>query len=587
MKHTLRTIVMALTGIIMHLSQATAQGQLHKTIIVEAKQKPLSVVLKDISRQGGFTFSYNTNILRGDSLVTVSFQSKTVKQALDALFGGGMEYKESDNYIILQRNGESSYWYVSGYVTDKESGQRITDASVYEPNQLVATLTNGDGYFRLRMKDRHPALAINISKMSYKDTSLIINPGMDNELQVSMSPQDYELDSIVITQKIKIEYTWYGKMFISSRDQMQSLNLNKFFVDKPYQVSLIPGFGTHGKMGSQVENKFSFNVLGGYTAAVNGFELGGLFNIVKRDMRYAQVAGLFNIVGGHAEGAQISGLYNQVLAGFKGAQIGGLANIVKDSFEGVQIAGLYNHVGGSMGYTQVAGLVNYVDETLEGTQIAGIQNVTRKEVKGAQIAGIGNIAPKGMKGIQAAGIYNYTSNLTGSQIGLINICDTSSGYSIGLLNLVRKGYHKIAFSTNEMMQLNGALKTGNSRLYSIVMAGMNIEENKEAYSFGFGFGKEIKLGNCFSLNPEVSSQHIYVGDWDHHNLLNKAQLNLHIKAGKYFSLFAGPSYSVFYTQQKSVHEGYRLYRPKEDFNAHKYSTNVWGWIGWNVGVHIF
>ena len=37
-------------------------------------------------------------------------------------------------------------------------------------------------------------------------------------------------------------------------------------------------------------------MFGGYTAGVNGLEIGGLFNLNKKDVRYVQAAGLFNIV---------------------------------------------------------------------------------------------------------------------------------------------------------------------------------------------------------------------------------------------------------------------------------------------------
>ena len=49
-----------------------------------------------------------------------------------------------------------------------------------------------------------------------------------------------------------------------------------------------------------------------------------------------------------------------------------------------------------------------------------------------------------MNGAQVAGVFNYAKKLRGVQIGLINVSDTSDGYSIGLLNLVKQGYHKIS-----------------------------------------------------------------------------------------------------------------------------------------------
>jgi len=59
------------------------------------------------------------------------------------------------------------------------------------------------------------------------------------------------------------------------------------------------------------------------------------------------------------------------------------------------------------------------------------------------------------------------------QLGLINIADTSEGYSIGLINIVVKGMHRLVSPPNEVTNTNVAFKTGNKKkLYSILEVGM-------------------------------------------------------------------------------------------------------------------
>ena len=155
--------------------------------------------------------------------------------------------------------------------------------------------------------------------------------------------------------------------------------------------------------------------------------------------------------------------------------------------------------------------------------------------------------------MQIAGVFNYSKKLRGVQIGLINVADTSAGYSIGLINIIIKGYHKLSFSTNEIVNVNAAFKTGNSRLYSILQAGVNAGSSNRVYSFGYGLGSEINLNKMktLSLNPELTSQYLYLGSWDYTNILNRVQLNLNVKLGKYVSLFAGPAFSVYISDQKA------------------------------------
>src|SRR5690606_23810835 len=207
-------------------------------------------------------------------------------------------------------------------------------------------LTNDEGDFRLKLKER--TSVISVSKAWYSDTTILVKPGQDQEVTFGIHPKVMALDSVVVTRKSGVERNWLGNLFLSSKQRMQIMNLSKFFVDKPYQASLTPGLGTHGKMSAQVVNKFSFNVLGGYTAGVNGFEIGGLFNIVKRDMHYAQIAGIFNVIGGQVDGLQIAGLHNNVIGSVEGVQIAGLSSVVGRNVYGLQVSGLYSHTTRSL-----------------------------------------------------------------------------------------------------------------------------------------------------------------------------------------------------------------------------------------------
>jgi hypothetical protein len=270
-------------------------------------------------------------------------------------------------------------------------------------------------------------------------------------------------------------------------------------------------------------------------------------------------------------GVQIAGLSNTVLDSLEGVQAGGITNYVRRNFSGVQMGGIYNHVGGSM----------------KGWQAAGIVNFTNHKTTGVQTAGIANISSRQVNGMQVAGIFNYTRRLKGVQIGLINVADSSSGYSIGLINIVFKGYHKLSLSTNEVLNVNAAFKTGNSKLYSILLAGANADTGKKAFSFGYGLGSEFSLGKRFALNTEVTSQYLYLGSWDYLNLQNKFNLLLTLKLGKYFSLYAGPTYSVFISDQTFAVPGYKSNIPFGSIHKNEFSSRVTGWVGWTAGINIF
>jgi len=89
-----------------------------------------------------------------------------------------------------------------------------------------------------------------------------------------------------------------------------------------------------------------------------------------------------------------------------------------------------------------------------------------------------------------------------------------------------------------------------------------------------------------SASAELSSQGLYLGNWDYPNILTKGQINMQFKLIRRLSLFAGPSYSFYYSDPASISsEGYRArVAPK---SARVYSTKTKGWLGWSAGITLF
>jgi len=598
-----KPLLILFLGCLLSIS-AAAQNLLNKTVSVEAKQRPLSEVLTSISKQGGFYFSYLTTVLPQDSLITISVKNKSVKQVLDIIFSGDYLYKESGNYIILLRKTSGqNYYLVSGVVTDRRTGQRLPNASVYERQQLISTLTNNDGYFRLRLRDKNPTVAISVSKDLYADTSVLLTTGYDQEVAVSISPATYQLKTVDITGHTQIEKTWFASMFLSSRQKLTSLNIGAFFADKPYQVSLTPGLGSHGRMSGQVVNKLSFNLVGGYAAGVDGVEIGTVFNIVKNDMQHVQLSGFINVVGGKTNGVQVAGFHNNVLDSMKGMQLAGFSNITEGNMKGVQITGavgqVYRNMNGAQiqgvaGITrgntagwQVSGALNYNGGKMEGLQLSGIANYNRQAADGVQLASVGNINGGTMKGVQLAAIFNYARRMDGVQIGLVNIADTLTGYSIGIINIVRRGYKKAAVFSTDVAPYNIAWKAGRSELYSIILGGFN-PGTHDRWTLGYGIGKVIPINKVLSLATEATAQNVYEGSWSYSTQVFRLQPSLSVKLAKHLSLFAGPAFAMSVPQTENKATPGRHYY---EFGAQYPSFNIGGsgkgWLGWQAGISLF
>jgi hypothetical protein len=492
----------------------------------------------------------------------------TVRQVLDRLLGEGYDYSENGKYIIIlprpkappnasQGVPSMKAYLISGYIKDETTRENISNASVYESDQLVSTLTDTNGFFRLRLRERGTrSITVIVSKQFYRDTVLFVQPGSDQQLTIPIAHEKIsDLSPFVVTNHV--EKTWLGKFFLSSRAVVQSLNLSDFFANKPVQMSLTPGLGTHGRMSGQVVNKLSLNIVGGYTAGMNGVELAGVFNIDKNAVRYVQAAGIVNVVGGKVQGVQLAGVYNHDLDSLFGVQAAGISNVVKGSVTGVQLAGV----------------VNVSQDTVRGVQAAGVVNVSR-EVKGVQAAGVMNVS-HAVSGVQVSGLVNYTRRLRGVQIGLVNIADSSSGFMIGLINIVKNGVHEFTLSSNEMVPLNLSYKTGSRGMYSILQVGFDPGSNEKVYAYGIGIGNELRLSSRLALNTEFLLNNFIVPHDKNPPQVIRLQTLMRVKLGQHVSLFAGPAFSMT-TSSNDTHlpDGYKKLNDK-------------AWVGWTAGINIF
>jgi hypothetical protein len=139
---------------------------------------------------------------------------------------------------------------------------------------------------------------------------------------------------------------------------------------------------------------------------------------------------------------------------------------------------------------QVSGLVNISRGNVGGWQIAGLANYS-KTVRLSQVAGLGNIATDRVKGAQIAGFFNYSKYVDGGQFGFINIADSVGGIPVGFISIVRKGYHKIEFSAEEVLYANFTYKIGVRRFYNIFTAGIQPGSDGPLWGFGYGIGGQI------------------------------------------------------------------------------------------------
>ncbi len=529
-------------------------NHLDKKISIDIRQARLKNALPKIAESGGFLFSYNSEIIPGDSVVSVHAAGQPVKEVLSNLMGPGIRYKVLGNHVILLANNPEKRaekretfpeYTITGYIFDALTGEIITSASIYEVEGMSVSATDSKGYYSLTVPGDREKQVLSYSKAGYADTVIIVKPKEENSLNIRLTPKPQKLGANRV-QEVPMNGLGERKLVRALVPEKALITAENVPIEEKRwaQLSLFPFIGSNRFVSGLITNNFSVNLFAGYAGGVKGVELGGFLNVVRKEMSGVQLSGFGNIVGEKSRGVQMSGFFNVDAGSFSGLQAAGFSNVVTDTVRGVQLAGFSNVLRGPMYGTQISGFSNFTSQNVDGLQAAGFVNIAVKDVKVAQISGFGNWTSGINKGLQVAGFMNYAQDLRGTQIAPFNFADTaSSGVPVGVFSYVKKGYHKLEVTANELFLANLSFKTGVTRFYNIFTAGIR----PDWLSVGYGLGTQVKLAKRLALSFDLTGY--YLADTRDFLRSYGSQVRfsptLDIMLAKHFTLVLGPHISGF------------------------------------------
>jgi hypothetical protein len=537
-------------------------------VSIDIRGVKLKDALPKIAARGGFQFSYNSDIIPGDSLVTVQAENRQVREVLGSLLGPGIRYKVVGNHIILladkkmgrnEKRGEAKEYTITGYIYDSQTGEILSSASIYEVEGMFVAATDETGRYSLTVPGDQEK-QVSYSKAGYADTLIVVRPKEQPEMNISLRPKQRPVtESQLAGRNVEsLGERRLVRVLVPSRALITAQNVETE-EQRWGQLSLFPFIGSNRFVSGLITNRLSLNIFAGYSGGLRGVELGGFLNVVRKEMHGFQVAGFGNIVGRKSHGVQLSGFFNWDAGSFGGLQASGFSNVVTDTIRGVQLAGFSNVLRGPMYGTQISGFSNFTSQNVDGIQASGFLNIAGKDVKLAQISGFANygksvgglqaagfmnIASGTSKGLQVSGFLNYAHELQGVQWSVFNIADTvSSGVPIGLISYVRKGYHPLEITANELIPFNLTFKTGIRKFYSIFTGGIQ----QQLLSLGYGLGTQFRLARKLTLSMDLTGHYLTSntsflaskGSWV------RLAPTFDIQLAKHFTVVFGPTLNAF------------------------------------------
>ena len=507
---------------------------LERPISLKINNEKVSGVLESIAKQGNFSFSYNSDILDGNTRINIWVVNKPVREVLNQIFKGYTNFKVRKQYVILQKAEpgiEKKNLILSGYVYDTQTDNPLEKVSIYDRKSLISAVTNQYGFYRIKLSVNQLPIKLIISKPDYYQEEILIktdkdvyeniglnrfqraykfvptvednsmeqmdsirntNPIARKEIIINETQFPDITDEILFPSSPIIDSTLYesafdkfkkkvGKIFVPRSQRINAQNVTDS-LSRNFQFSILPFLGTNRLLSGSIKNDFSVNLLMGYSGGIQKLEVGGLVNGVRRDMEGVQLAGLGNIVGGQVSNAQVGGIFN------------------------------------------VAGRLE------SGIQLAGTFNVIIKESSGWQISPI-NFAHKVRHG--------------GRQLGIINIADSTDTTPIGFLSFVGSGngYKRLELAVDENQTGSFSFKTGVPKLYNILALHYNFTRTQEIFGFGYGIGRAYKLKNNWMLNTDVTANALIEYDELNANVasLYKLDISFEKQIARNAAITFGPS----------------------------------------------
>ena len=562
---------------------------LERNVTIRVVNIPLGDVLKDMSTQAGFYFSYSAHIFNPDKKVSLSVESEKVRAVLTNLLGNNFQFKEKGNYLIIQKL-KADEQLIGGYISDKKTGKKLSNVTVYDKKTLASATTDSAGYYEIIT--RKPIQQLSIARYNYGDTVLQVRSEKANpqNIDVSLLPKmevesrEIQANSGEIVEKSPKTEDFTEQTLISNLQINQAIRrtvseiqrINELNIQEPlsrkWQASLAPYVGTNLGLSGNVVNDWSFNATVGYSKGNNKMEVAGIGNISQGDVKGVQLATIFNIVKGNMKGIQASMILNRTRK-VSGLQAAGITNYTDTILRGLQFSGINNYAElGGKGVFQIAGMYNKTAEGRTFFQAAAVGN--KADTVGFQI-----------------GLINNANRLRGLQIGLINRADTADGVLLGLINIVKKGYHVLEISSNDVTYGNISFRTGTRWFYTIYALGgqPKIGEKPNILSGGMGLGTSIWFGKTVVLTLDATAHRYWLDPlFENRGGLVRLAPALNLQITKRFGIGFAPTWNIYFLNSKNQTEGdvalikKNLIPEKAQLSGDKYE-----WWGWSVGLRFF
>jgi hypothetical protein len=204
------------------------------SITIQEESIRVGKLLREISRQSGADFSYNSKVVDTKAKVSFQIQNATLEETLELLTQTiDVSYILIEGQIVLKyaeaapEEPEEQQFILSGFLSDKTTGENLIGASVSVKGSGLGTITNEFGFYSLSLKKGNYQIVF--SYVGFQQVELAVNLIKNVKKLISLPPATIDLPAIVVDRPLR-------------EIQLESSSLDKMTI-APERLSELPEFG--------------------------------------------------------------------------------------------------------------------------------------------------------------------------------------------------------------------------------------------------------------------------------------------------------------------------------------------------------
>lgn len=210
-----------------------------------AHKKPLNVILEELSEKTGISIVYSNQKIPKRRKISVTAYNEYFTDILDVVLAKtSLEYDIVENQVILQKlsSRADENYTLSGYVLDKETGEPLISAVIYDDKMSRVASTNVSGFYSIELPFGYHDIIY--SYLGYARDTVLMNFNKDKDLNMPLSNIS-KLNEVVVKDKRNArEYNSTSDFHQMSLDQMTSTASLGGEVDVIRQMQFLPGIAS-------------------------------------------------------------------------------------------------------------------------------------------------------------------------------------------------------------------------------------------------------------------------------------------------------------------------------------------------------